>query len=53
MSIIEAGLCIFALICFIAALAEFPPPSRISSVRLIALGLFLWLLATLVHSGVR
>lgn len=48
---ISTVLLVIALICFLLALIEWPPP--IGTVRLIAAGLFLWLLATLISTGAR
>ena len=48
---IVSVLLILALICFLLALIEWPPP--MSTPRLIAAGLFLWLLGTLIQSGMR
>lgn len=42
---------IIAMLCFLFALLEWPPP--VGSTRLIAAGLFLWLLATLIQMGMK
>ncbi len=42
---------ILSLVCFFAAMIEWPPP--MSTPRLIAAGLFLWLLGTLIQGGLR
>jgi len=44
-------LLVIAMLMFLFALLEWPPP--IGSVRLIAAGLFLWLLATLIQMGIK
>ena len=40
---------IVALLCFFLAMVEWPIPSN----KLIAAGLFLWLLATLIQTGMK
>jgi len=52
MTIVIAAIYIFALVCFLAAAVEWPGPPAVHP-RLIALGLFLWLLGFLIQSRGR